>query len=383
MDEVGKPLRVLHLINRLAYGGLQSWIMEMARNTKRIEVQFDICQLNARLKKGAYEEEFQSLGGKIYRCPFRKNMLAFNCQLRQILQNGAYDILHSHFYFASGYLLKVAHPIPKLRLIAHLHPTKDVASGKRIAFPRSFYRWLMKKWIDRYADAIFGASHATLESIWGPQWRQNSRIHFQPNGIDISKYKESVDPKEVRKNLQLPEDCRIVLTVGRHVPHKKHIIIPKIASLICQEYSDVYFVIVGSGPLQSQVEKRVEQKGLQSRFRFLSKVPSLISLWKSSDVFLFPSTQEGFGIVVVEAAAAGLPVVARRIPGVTEAITACHEAILMDLDASVESWAQGVETALRKGKLEIKDYDEFEKKFPFTIRESVDALLKAYRRIVG
>jgi glycosyltransferase involved in cell wall biosynthesis len=241
----------------------------------------------------------------------------------------------------------------------------------------------MKKWIDRYADAIFGASHATLESIWGPQWRQNSRIHFQPNGIDISKYKESVDPKEVRKNLQLPEDCRIVLTVGRHVPHKKHIIIPKIASLICQEYSDVYFVIVGSGPLQSQVEKRVEQKGLQSRFRFLSKVPSLISLWKSSDVFLFPSTQEGFGIVVVEAAAAGLPVVARRIPGVTEAITACHEAILMDLDASVESWAQGVETALRKGKLEIKDYDEFEKKFPFTIRESVDALLKAYRRIVG
>jgi glycosyltransferase involved in cell wall biosynthesis len=240
----------------------------------------------------------------------------------------------------------------------------------------------MKRWIYRYADAILGASEATLELIWGPNWRQDSRFVFQPNGIDISEFEQPVDPVEIRRELGIPSDSRIVLTVGRYVPHKKHILIPEIAKRLCKNHPNLYFVIAGSGPLYGQVEERIRQLGLEERFRLLRGLPSLIGLWKSSDAFLFPSTQEGFGIVVIEAAAGGLPIVARRIPGVTEAASACKNAILLEDKATVEQWADAVTKALAIGRTQINDYKGFAKDFKFTSQKSFDVLSGVYERIM-
>ena len=354
--------------------------MEMVRKIDRRKVAIDVCVTMQ--TKGAYEKDFEQLGGRIHRCPLRKNLFAFARDLRQILQEGQYDILHSHHYFASGYFLRIASKIPGLRLISHIHPTADVASGEWKAFPRPLYRWLMKRWIDCYADAILGASNATLEMIWGPQWHQNPRIHFQPNGIDISEFDINIDPQDIRQKLSLPPESKIVLTVGRHVPHKKHIIIPEIAKEICKQRDDVYFVINGKGPLKDELENKIKQMGLEKRFRLISGLHSLVPLWKSSDVFLFPSSQEGFGIVVIEAAAAGLPVIARDIPGVGEAITACNNYILLEKQASIKEWIQAVSSMLDIGRINIENYDELEKSFKFTTKKSVEKLLSVYEEIV-
>ena len=382
MGTKNQQLKVLHLINRLACGGLETWIMEMARKRNRDELQIDVCQIDPQLRVGAYEEEFEKLGGRIHRCPLRKNIFAFNSDFKKILIAGNYDILHSHHYFASGYFLKIAKNIPNLKLVAHMHPTADMAQD-RVVFPRSLYQFVMKRWIKTYADAILGASNATLDTIWGTGWRDNPRIHFQPNGIDMALFEQDVDPLEMRNRLGLNRNSKIILTVGRHVKHKNHILIPEIARLICRQEPEAYFVINGVGPLREIVEKRVAELGLSKKFRFLDGMPNLVPLWKSSDVFLFPSLMEGFGIVVIEAAAAGLPVVAHQIPGVMEAATACHKAILLPTGTSPSKWSESVLTMLDTGRLVGDKYLKHKQNFKFTTENSLRCLLEVYRQLTA
>lgn len=380
MNEVKKQIRVLHLLSHLVRGGLETWLMEMMRYRNPLELQIDVCQIST--QRGAYEDEFVSLGGKVIRCPLRKNLFGFNKDLRNILRKGDYDIFHSHHYFASGYFLRVASSIPKLKLIAHLHPTADMAHG-RMVFPRPLYQRVMKQWIKRYADAILGASKATLEIIWGPDWQNNPKIHFQPNGINLKAFEREVDSIELRKQLGLEVNSKIVLTIGRHVPHKNHILIPEIAKFICQKRKDVYFVINGVGPLKGQVEQRVSELGLTSKFRFLSGMPDLVPLWKSSNVFLFPSLMEGFGVVVIEAAAAGLPIVAHEVPGVTESAAACHKAILLPVGTSAEKWSESVFEYLDLGRLTGDEYKLHKQNFKFATENSLRCLLGVYNQLIN
>ena len=382
MEAHNRPIRVLQLLSCLDHGGLETWLMEMVRNRERNKIQFDVCQTDPTMRVGAYEDEFKQLGGHIHRCPLRKNLFSFNRELKKILYDGKYDILHSHHYFASGYFLKVASSVPGLKLVAHMHPTVDFQTGQRVAFPRPLYRKVMKKWIYRYSDAILGASEATLDLNWWEGWMNDSKIHFQPNGIDISKFDRDIDPSELRKKLNLPLNSKIVLTIGRHVPHKKHIIIPDIAKEVCKFRPDVYFVINGSGPLKNELEEKIKSLKLEDRFRLISGMPDIIPLWKSSDVFLFPSTQEGFGLVVIEAAAAGLPVIAREIPGVSEAIRACKNEFMLHMDSSLEKWISATIKALDVGREQINDYVIFEKNFLYTTKKSLSKLMSIYQEVL-
>ena len=382
MNSDKKSIKVLHLINRLVRGGLETWLMEMARNANPDEIKFDVCQIDPQCRIGEYEEEFTELGGKIYGCPLRKNLFSFNRDFRKILIEGNYDILHSHHYYATGYFFKVAQKVSNLKFVAHMHPTVDFKTGQRVAFPRPLYRKVMKKWIYRYSDAILGASEATLDLNWGVRWCNDKKIHFQPNGIDISKFDRDINPSELRKKLNLPLNSKIVLTVGRHVPHKKHIIIPDIAKEVCKVKPDIYFVINGSGPLKNELEEKIKSLKLEDRFRLISGMPDIIPLWKSSDVFLFPSTQEGFGIVVIEAAAASLAVIAREIPGVSEAIRACKNKFMLNMNSSVEEWISATIKALDVGREQINDYVVFEKNFLYTTKKSLSKLMSIYQEVL-
>jgi glycosyltransferase involved in cell wall biosynthesis len=90
---------------------------------------------------------------------------------------------------------------------------------------------------------------------------------------------------------------------------------------------------------------------------------------------------EGFGIVIIEAAAAGLPVIACNIPDIKEATSVCNNAILIDVNATVYQWAEAVKEALDTGKLKGEDYENFKRSFQYTTQNSLHNLLKIYNQI--
>jgi glycosyltransferase involved in cell wall biosynthesis len=143
------------------------------------------------------------------------------------------------------------------------------------------------------------------------------------NGVDINRFVPITEEekKEFRKYLADFEYDNLVGVVGNMVQLKGHIYSIQAVPKIIEQHPSTLFVFVGAGPLQEELEKDVREKGLEKRVRFLGKLSAVTpKLIASLDVLVQPSLTESFGLVVAEAMATGIPVVASKVGGVPEIV---------------------------------------------------------------
>lgn len=368
-----RQVRVLYVIKGLVRGGVETWIMDVMRNTTRKEFQFDVCLTGC--VKGPYEDEFKKLGGRIFCCPLGKNLWKFSSSFKNLLYREHYDIVHSHLYFFSGFVLRLAFKYGVAKRIAHIHPVEDFKTGGIFRF---FYKFLMKRWISRYGTSFVGPTQASLAAFFGPAWRDDPTKHVIYNGICTDRFLKPVDRRKVRRELGIPEDAPIVINVSSFRPHKRHEFLVQVAEHVLAQRQDVYFLLIGAGALKKAIEEQVRRKRLADHFRFISGRPNIDSYWLAADVFAFPSCNEGFGIVIIEAALAGLRIVAQDIPGVREAAAGCIDPILLPLSTPAGEWAQSVLNAIRQPRMPETQRHKLLKEFPFTIENSIKKLRGIY-----
>lgn len=126
------------------------------------------------------------------------------------------------------------------------------------------------------------------------------------NGIDLEKYTgidESIS--NIRKSIGIDQNAFVVGHVGRFNVIKNHNFLLDVFELIHCKQSNSHLLLIGSGELESEIRARIEQKGLVRNVTILSHRSDVPRLLKAMDVFVFPSLYEGFGIVLIEAQAAG------------------------------------------------------------------------------
>jgi len=373
MNKHDRPLRVLQIHGSLCRSGQETWLMDIVRNTRREEFVFDVCLTST--VKGAYEEEFQRLGGKIFRCPLKSGIWSFSGCFKKLLETERFDVVHSHHYYFSGLILQIAARAGVAKRIAHIHPIEDLRSHEHF---RKIFKWWMKKWICRYSTNIVGPSIGSLEGFCGPCWQEDGRNHVIYNGICIERFIQKADRVAIRRELNMPENAPLVINVGRYTPHKRHEFLIQVAEQVLGQRSDVYFLLVGAGSLKEKIEAMVRSKGLENNFRFISGATNIDRYWMAADVLAFPSCNEGFGIVVIEAAAAGLRVIAQDIPGIREAAGVCVEPALLSLETTADKWARVVLETLKKPRITEAQRQQILKDFPFSIEKSVDKLREVY-----
>ena len=159
-----------------------------------------------------------------------------------------------------------------------------------------------------------------------------------PPGVDVDRFRPlaDADRRETRRELGLDPDRPLVLGVSRLVPRKGFdVLVDAVAGL-----PDVQLVIAGAGRDRARLERRARQRGITDRVRFLGRVPddgSFPRLYACADVFAMPCRDrwggleaEGFGIVFLEAAAAGVPAVAGRSGGSHEAVVDGETGFVVD-----------------------------------------------------
>src|SRR5204862_1426379 len=144
--------------------------------------------------------------------------------------------------------------------------------------------------------------------------------HVVPVGIDLESLVERRVPRdEARAALGLPQDGPIVGCVGRLVPIKDHEMLFQAAARLLRERPDVTFVLAGDGELREGLKARAREL-LGDRCVFLGWVQDLPTLYAAFDVVALTSKLEGTPVSLIEAAAAGKPVVATRVGGVREVV---------------------------------------------------------------
>jgi glycosyltransferase involved in cell wall biosynthesis len=251
------------------------------------------------------------------------------------------------------------------------HPT-DMRRG----IARSVYKRLMVSLLHRHATHILACSKTILEAVRRSHcgFHQNNGVIYL--GVELERFTASVSKKQVRKQFGLPLDTPVVIYVARFAPHKNHAQIVRVADLLARQGFNAHFVMAGShGPLLLPYQEAANDR---ADISVLTNVGNIAPLLGATDLFFFPSLSEGFGMVAIEAAAAGLPIVASDLPAVREACPPSHRAFMFppnDDEAAAKSIVQILdEQALRERlSLEAKEWAA-----RFSIAESVRALTQVY-----
>lgn len=148
----------------------------------------------------------------------------------------------------------------------------------------------------------------------------NKEINVIPNGVDLSKFTINEDKIDIRRELDIPQDKTILISVGRLYPVKGIEYLIRSINHLRETHNDLKLLIIGDGAERNNLEKLSEELNNEDYIEFRGKIPNeKIPLYlRASDVFILPSLSEGFPNALLEAMASGLPVVATNIRGLDE-----------------------------------------------------------------
>ena len=180
------------------------------------------------------------------------------------------------------------------------------------------------------ATLIVTISNYSLEKIQKHYRVHKSKVRIVPNGVDVERFKPTGN-SESRRRFGLGDEP-VVLFVGSLIPRKGLPFLVEAAKKIVKQQANTKFLIVGEGPLKSQLTDSLKAANLLGNFSFLGnfKDEVLTDVYNCADVFVLPSIQEGQGIVLLEAQAAGKPVVAFDVGGINEAVRNRETGLLVE-----------------------------------------------------
>lgn len=273
------------------------------------------CNIQREIDKGLVE-----LGCRVHdisfsRSPLNKTNLKAYQNLKKLIVDQKYDLVHTHTPVASAITRLVCKNIKGTKVFYTAH-------GFHFHKGAPLKNWLiyypLEKWLAKYTDTLITINKEDYERAKSKF--KAKRVEYIPGvGLDIDKFRNVVvDKADKRQELGLPEDAFIVLSVGELNKRKNHeIIIRAIEKL---KNPDIHYVICGKGPLESYLNNLAVEIGIGKNVHLLGYRPDVPEIYKVSDVFVFPSYREGLPVSIMEAMAAGLPVVCSNIRGNSDLI---------------------------------------------------------------
>ena len=369
-------MRVLHVIGSANPGGTETWLLNSLRHLP-VGCNFEFCVFDAGV--GRYERELINRGATITRCVRAGRSLAsFWRDLRALMQNGGYDIVHSHVHFFSGVVLSAAAAAGVANRVAHAHTG---APESQLPLWKRGYPPLMRALINKYATAGLAASSEAATALYGRNWHSDRRWRTLYCGVDLSPFTTSARTPEMRADLGLPADAVVVGYVGRLVAGKNLRVLISAAGELARLEPRAILLIAGDGPLRLELEEHARREGTPGGVRFLGYRPDIPALLTNViDVLCLPSLFEGLPISILEAQAAGVPVVISDV--ITREVEALPELIhRCSVGARPIEWANAIAASYRAGHAPHRALQAFART-PFDMAYSVDQLYAFYNTIL-
>lgn len=269
-------------------------------------------------KELALDPLYDDLGCKKYRIDFsrsplsRDNITAY-AQLKYVVENGGYDIVHCHTPNASVITRMVCRTFRKKRGLRVFYTAHGFHFYRGAPALNWFIYYPIEKICAKFTDELITINQEDYE-LAKKKFRAKS-VHYVPGvGLDISKFENiSVIRSEKRQELGVPEDAFLLLSVGELNENKNHQVV--IRALAGLKSPNVHYAIAGIGDMRDSLWKMAEDLGVADQVHLLGYRRDVAELYAVSELFCFPSFREGLSVSLMEAMASGLPVVCSRIRG--------------------------------------------------------------------
>jgi len=327
--------RILHVVGSLNRGGVETWLMHVLRQLDPGEFQTEFAVHTER--EGAFDREILARGGRIHHCVGTRQPWRYARNFTRLLrQHGPFHVVHSHVYWYSGFVLRLAYHAGIPVRIAHSHtapPTIGQHAGRRA------YQRLMRRWILRYSTHQVAVSRAAAEALYGRHPEKPPKVI--PYGLDFTRFRTASPSEEFREALGIPAGRKVIGHVGSFRPVKNHRFIAEVFERVVVSGLDAHLLLVGDGDLLPAVRADIASRGLSDRCTFAGLQADVAPFLSLMDVFVFPSHYEGLPIVTLESQAAGVPIVASSsVPDDVDVIPELVERL--PLSAGASAWAAAV-----------------------------------------
>lgn len=297
-----EPIRVLHNIASLHFGGSQSFVMNVYRNIDRSKIQFDFV-VTPEEKRDLYEQ-VEQMGGRIFVAPkyTGKNHFSY-CKWWDdfFIEHPEYHIIHGHVRSTAAIYLKIANR-HGLVTIAHSHSTSN---GSGI---EAMIKDIMQIPIRDTADYLFACSDKAGEWLYGKKAILQKKYKMIPNGIDLKLFAFNEEKRKcIREKLGIAKDTFVVGHVGRFTAPKNHKFLIELFAEYHRINQKSKLLLVGNGDLFETVKQQIIQLEISKDVILVGSKDNTEDYYQAMDVFVFPSLWEGLPVSVVEAQANGLP----------------------------------------------------------------------------
>lgn len=366
-------IRVLQVVGKMHYGGMETLIMNIYRNIDRSKVQFDF--LVHYPEPGEYDEEIKSLGGKIYVMPRTTfgNFFKYKKALTEFFKSHPeYKVIHGHLQSTAFLYHSIAKKYGKRYCITHAHNNGVEHTIKgRVSYLTSLLAI-------KHTDGFFGCSKEACEYFFKKAIKKGKEMQVLPNGIEVDKYLfQSKIRENIRKELGI-ENKLVMGHVGRFFEQKNHVFLIDVFEQVAKKREDAVLLLIGKGPDEDKIRQKVKEKGLDKKVMFLGAKDNVNQLMMGMDVFLLPSLFEGFGIVLIEAQATGLPCVCTKntIPLTTKITDGYYP---VSLQEKPEVWADEILKAYDASKDNDREaFNQCAKEAGYDIKEIAGQIEKQY-----
>lgn len=322
----GGRLRILHIIDGFEGHNFSDLLVSLAQ---RHQLYLVVLQrVLPEVREYLRTRDVEVLYGETYIS--RRRYPQFLPRLVRLLRRLEIDVIHGHLFDASALAIAAGTlGNTKLKVVTRHHGAVHENLGRPC-------HWKVDKLTGRWADLVIAVSNNTRSYLENKEGVEASKISVVGNGVDLERFRPLSfhERAYIRRRLAI-EAGQVVIVPASLKPIKGHKYLLSAIAKVRHSLSErLHLLIAGDGPLRRELEEEVRLLGLEEAVQFLGWRRDVAQLVGASDATILPSLSETFGQVIIEAMAAGCPVIGTSVGGLPEIIEDGENGLLVESGSS-------------------------------------------------
>ena len=327
-------IRVLHVVGQIPVGGVGAFLFNVSSKLDGEQVQFSFTMF-PRNEKSNFIENISKYNATYFVFKHELKISNFFGIIKEVYKffyehKNEFDEIHVHSHNLGWLFFPIAKLFGVKVRILHAHSTRFAGSKMRS----------IRNQCLNYINMFYVTRRLACSDAAGKFLFKNKKFEIIENGIELSKYKYNCDVRTKIRKGENVEKKFVIGHIGNFVEEKNHKFLLEIFTAVRNKNDGCELWLLGDGKLRKEIEALAKQKGIVENIKFWGRRNDIEQILQAIDVFVAPSLFEGFGIVVLEAQAAGLPcVISDRYPSdilLTDLVQ--H----LSLNKSPEYWAKQI-----------------------------------------
>jgi glycosyltransferase involved in cell wall biosynthesis len=313
-----RPIEVCYLINHLAPDGAPTVVESLVEEIGADDIEFTVCFFGG---DDTLQSNLEAAGARVRNFGATTDYPQFDPRslpaMVDFFSGASFDILHCHLPYAQTLGRLVAH----LGDIDHVVSTQHNVPSNYHPVERVAERATRR--LDAATVAVSGGVESAFTGAEPTAPTERGAWGTIQNGIDVEAFAASVaaaDGGSVREEWDVADADPLFVNIARYQPQKDQMALIEAMDRVADTLPSAHLLVVGWGTLEAELRAAVRERGLTDSVTVTGRVPEIHGYYAAADAFVLSSEFEGLPVTLLEAMAAGCPVVATDIPGVTEVV---------------------------------------------------------------